>query len=125
MRVQTGTPIHVYGAIHGLHMDHVPQLVMSESMAKVIQYYTNATGDVHRYSVTLQRPCDDNHVRVFGRPFGFDPEEISPVEFVSKSPGLRMALKAAGFDSFADWSVLENTEPFQIVVFDPATLQRA
>jgi len=125
MRIQTGVPIHAFGVIHGLPTDHVPQLVMSKSMAQVIQSYSGATGDVHRYKFTIHRPCAEEHIRAFGATFGYDPGQDSPAQFVANSPGLRTALKSAGFDCFADWAVLENAEPFQIVVFDPSILSRS
>jgi len=115
----------VYGL--GDHFNEtVPQLALDPHVAQVIVSYGDVPGAlVLAYVATMTNPCKAQDVFDIADLVGMDTEMYSPAEWVSKSISTRLYLRSQGFDGFYDQSVLENAEPFQVVVFSKEQLTLA
>ena len=99
----------------------LPQFTEDPDIAQVLISYTDLdfmTAQPMR--VYFERGANDVDVERVAEQAGivFDPSAESHAQRVATDGNLRAALIKEGFDAFAGLSVLENQEPFQVVVFD-------
>jgi hypothetical protein len=118
----SGIRIRVFGPKPKQFGEVVPQLSFDATIASNLRSYQGFAEPIVPMHVVLDNPCHNADVKAFGLANGFIEESDSPAQFVAESPATRKALQDAGFDGYADYSALENSEPFQIVVFEAIQL---
>lgn len=105
----------------------LPQFAEDKDTAEALASYSDISEPVTKVVVTYKKPADNKQVEAAAKLKGLDIDwsERSFAQEVATNTALRDALRTAGFDAYADASVLENTEPFQIVVFDAHRIVKA
>lgn len=98
----------------------VPQFAADEATAKNLQSYYELGKTIEKVSLSWTKAAKNKNVEAAAKAAGLNIswDEVSHAQEVASNQKLRKALQTAGFDAYADRSVLENTEPMQFVVFD-------
>ena len=132
MKIQlsmSSAPMHLYGPISASVFQVMPQYAKDKSTAETLYgYYGPNNGknsDVVKVTITLKKPAKNADVETAARKLKIDTDSQSLAELCSQKKELRKELARAGFDGYADLSILENTEPFQVVPFDIAAVEPA
>lgn len=111
---------NAYGPVLKKFGRAVPQFARDQATAQTLRSYYELGKSVEKVSLSWTKAAKNKHVEAAAKSIGMDVDwtEEAYAQVVASNQKLRKALQAAGFDAYADYSVLENTEPMQFVVFD-------
>lgn len=97
------------------------QYAKTKNTAEALMSYGDFSGSAVKVELTFEKPAKNKDVEAaFKKVYkkDFDHDEDTHARRVAEDGKVRSALKSAGFDAYMDRSVLENSSPLQVVVFD-------